>query len=179
MSSTAVVYQSRYGSTSRYAHWIADKTDAALIKLSDLTPSEILLHSTIIFGSPIFAGTLGCARFMRQNAETLKKRRIGLFVVGLGPLDSPDRLAVCDTALPRALHSWVDVFQLRGAIDYSKLSLAHRLIIKVVDRQTVRRARKNPTTANRECAAQVGKNMNYVEPATVEPIVGWALRQAA
>lgn len=175
MTDTAVVYQSRYGSTARYAHWIADRTDADLMRLAETKPTKLLQYDQILFGTPILAGTLGCSRFIRLHADLLAQVRVGLFVVGITPCDGQVRAEVCAAALSEDMLDWIDIFHLRGAIDYRRLSLMHKAMMKLVDRTTMQRARRDPTPENLEAAAQVGKNMNFVARAATDPIVDWAM----
>ena len=51
MNNIAVVYQSHYGTTKKYAEWIALALDADLLNRKKVSVSELSQYSTIIFGT--------------------------------------------------------------------------------------------------------------------------------
>lgn len=173
MTQAAVVYQSRYGSTARYAEWIADAVGADLIRMSDVQPGALRSYDRLIFGSPVFAGTLGSTRIIRQQAETLRDRAVAIFVVGIAPIDDAGRERAVDISLTSEMRERAAVFHLPGAIDYSQLSLLHGLVMKLLDAQVTRRARVTPSEQNLRRAQQVGKNVDGVVRDAIDPIVDW------
>lgn len=51
MNNIAVVYQSHYGTTKKYAEWIAQALDADLLNRKKVSVSELSQYGTIIFGT--------------------------------------------------------------------------------------------------------------------------------
>ena len=54
-SKIAIIYKSKYGTTKKYAGWIAIKLDADLYEISDITSGDLPDYDTIIFGSSLYA----------------------------------------------------------------------------------------------------------------------------
>ena len=52
MSSTIVIYSSKYGTTELYANWIAKELKADLKKISEVKSYELIYYDTVIFGAP-------------------------------------------------------------------------------------------------------------------------------
>ena len=50
----AIIYKTKYGSTKKYAGWIAVKIDADLYEVSDIRPKHLLEYDTIIFGGGLY-----------------------------------------------------------------------------------------------------------------------------
>ena len=44
-----VIYKSKYGTSKKYAGWIAIKLDADLYELSDITSGDLLDYEKIVF----------------------------------------------------------------------------------------------------------------------------------
>ena len=61
MENIVVVYESRYGSTKKYAQWIAKDLGCTLIETKDATVEKLQTFDTIIYGR-IAAKTV-CAFF--------------------------------------------------------------------------------------------------------------------
>ena len=63
----AVIYKSKYGSTKKYAGWIAIKLDADLYELSDVIDRDLQDYETIIYGSSLHAGKIKGLNFITKN----------------------------------------------------------------------------------------------------------------
>lgn len=55
MNRTAVVYQSKYGSTEKYAKWIAETLACNLFDRETVTLDELRSYDTIIYGGGLLA----------------------------------------------------------------------------------------------------------------------------
>lgn len=58
MSKIAVVYKSKYGSSKKYAEWIADELKAELFEHSKIKKDDLLKYDTIIYGGGLYAGSI-------------------------------------------------------------------------------------------------------------------------
>lgn len=60
MSGTIVVYKSKYGSTKKYAEWIADTLGTELSDASKINIESLKKFDTIIYGGGLYAsGIIG------------------------------------------------------------------------------------------------------------------------
>lgn len=55
---TEVVYASHYGSTEKYARWIAQELKADLYRADQLKAGDLDKYDTVIFGGGLYAGQL-------------------------------------------------------------------------------------------------------------------------
>ena len=69
-----VIYRSKYGSSKKYAGWIAIKLDADLYELSDITSGDLLDYEKIIFVSSIYSGKILGVNFLTKNFDKIKER---------------------------------------------------------------------------------------------------------
>lgn len=53
-----VVYESKYGSTEKYAKWIGEELNCKVSKISDVTTEELLNYDNIVFGGWLQAGKI-------------------------------------------------------------------------------------------------------------------------
>lgn len=128
-----IVYGSKYGAAKRYAEEFARRTGGKAVPYKQARHAG---EDTLVYFGGVYAGGVkGLARTAKRlNAESVS--RILAATVGLSdPADEKNaqnlRNAVF-AAVPAPLHGKVQVFHLRGAIDYSKLSAPHRFLMKLM-----------------------------------------------
>ena len=83
LNKVAVVYTSKYGSTAKYAKWIAEDTGADLFKAADCKASDLALYDVIVYGGAVHAGGILGLDFLKKNIRKLEGKRILTFAVGL------------------------------------------------------------------------------------------------
>lgn len=79
----AIVYKTKYGSTMKYAGWLAIKLNADLYEISDVGRWDLLKYKTIIFGSPIYNSRIYLRDFLEEKYHIIKNKNIVLFCVGM------------------------------------------------------------------------------------------------
>ena len=58
---TVVIYKSKYGSTGKYAQWIAEELGADIFPSSEIKPEDLRKYNVIIYGGSLHAsGVLAC-----------------------------------------------------------------------------------------------------------------------
>lgn len=130
---TAVIYQSRYGSTETYAKWIAEELGADLLPAKKVRPADFQRYTTIIYGGGIYAGSVSGLKLLAQNEESLRGKALYLFVVGASDPQDPENAkavrAILEKSMPPALWGRLHITQLRGGLHYSKMSFLHRAMM--------------------------------------------------
>ena len=60
-----VVYESKYGSTERYAKWIGEELGCRVSNISEVSLEELLTYDNIVFWGWLHAGTIkGLKKFL-------------------------------------------------------------------------------------------------------------------
>lgn len=136
---TAVIYQSKYGHTKRYATWIAEALNADLIDGANLNANRFAPYDAIIYGGPIYAGSIKGIKLLSGNLTALKNKHLVVFTVGMS---SPDNDAlyppIIGRAFPNGTQHGIAFFHLQGGIDPTRLSLGHRLVFAMVKRMAAK-----------------------------------------
>lgn len=83
MSKVAVIYEGKYGTTEKYAGWIAEATGADVFQASKCKAADVEAYDTIVFGGAIHAGKILGIQFLQKNIDKLSGKRILAFAVGL------------------------------------------------------------------------------------------------
>lgn len=85
MSATAVVYYSKYGSTERYAQYIAKELGADILEAKKCSPKKLSQYDNIVYGGGIYCGGIKGIDLITKNlAKFFSEKRIYVFAVGIG-----------------------------------------------------------------------------------------------
>lgn len=91
MSKIAVIHAGKYGSTEKYAGWIAEETGADVFDVNKVKAAELGGYDTVVLGGAIHAGRILGIDFLKKNMDTLKDKRIFVYAVGLNVEDDAIR----------------------------------------------------------------------------------------
>lgn len=128
-SKTLVAYRSKYGSTKKYATWLAESLHADLKEYAEVTPNNLQEYGTILYGGWLMAGKVNGVDLLTKNWEQIKEKRVFLLAVGMSEADPETIPAVQKNNLLPSMEA-VTCFYLRGAMHYQKFSLFHKLMMR-------------------------------------------------
>jgi menaquinone-dependent protoporphyrinogen IX oxidase len=124
-----VLYGTKYGSTKRYAEWIAEEINADIFEVFKFDQSLLNEYAVVVFGSPVYMGRIKYTRFIKRNWETLTTKKVVIFsVTGITP-DDPRQEKVFRTSLPVEMRKKITYCPLRGAFNYRKLSCIDKMLM--------------------------------------------------
>lgn len=127
---TIVVYKSKYGSTKKYAEWLAESLGCDLKENASL--AEVLGYDTIIYGGGIYAGRINGAGLITKNLGKLAGKKLVLFAVGSSAGRPEELEAFWEKALDKTVREQVPHFYLRGGFDYGRLGSVDRLMMNML-----------------------------------------------
>lgn len=91
MSKIAVIYAGKYGTTEKYANWIAEETGAAVFDVNKCKAADLTAYDTLVFGGAIHAGRILSIDFLKKNLHVLSEKKIFAYAVGLNVEDEAIR----------------------------------------------------------------------------------------
>ncbi len=89
---TLVVYRSHYGSTRRYAQWLAQALDADAAEERQADARLVQNYECVIFGGGLYAGSIAGAARMAKLYGALQGKRLAMFTVGLSDPSDPENV---------------------------------------------------------------------------------------
>ncbi len=125
----AVLYGSKYGSTKRYAAWIAGQTNADLFDLLEFDPLRLEDYSVILLGSPVYFGRIRHIGFIEQHWKVLAGKKVAVFYVTGIPTDDVRQERIVRKGLPDRIRERVIHYPLRRAFDYRRLNCIDKLLM--------------------------------------------------
>ena len=85
MKQIVVVYRSKYGSTKKYAEWIARELGATLCTQKEASLKSLLQYDVIIYGGGLYAGGIAGFPKIKKHFPGFTGKNLVLFAVGSSP----------------------------------------------------------------------------------------------
>lgn len=172
-----VVYRSVYGSTKKYAEWIAEKIGCRALERDSAEYSEIEDADIIIYGGGLYAGKVNGIEFLTSSPQRFKDKKIVLFTCGLAdPAEAENHKNIMSgirKAVPECLLERAEIFCLRGGIDYSRLGFIHRTMMAMMYKAV---KKKGVSAEGKEFIESYGKAVDFTDKEAIEPIVEYVLK---
>jgi len=174
---TAVIYASRYGSTEKYAKWIAEELGADLLPAGDVSPADLDGYGVIVYGGGLYAGRVNGISLLTKNLGRVGDKKLFLFTVGLFDVSIPKNVETLQSGLkktlPPALYEKLRLYHFRGGMYLSKMGFFHRLVMKIMTNML----RKQPESALSESDRAMlnsfgfGQDVDFTDRAAIGPLV--------
>lgn len=171
MDKKVIVYGSRYGTTERYARALAELTGIEAVPYD--AAGDLSAYDTIIYFGGLYAGgVLGLAKTVGQLAQA---KHLIIVTVGLAdPMDktNTDHIkASLQKQLPPELYARAEIFHLRGGIDYSRLTLKHKTMMKLLYESVKKRPPEQQNAETRAMIDTYGQVVDFVDLSALDAVV--------
>lgn len=176
MKNAAVIYKSRYGSTKRYAEWIAETLGSDLYEESDIGGTGLAGYSTIIFGGGLYASGINGISLITKNYEALKGKNLIVFTVGLAsPEDTSIYRPIIEKNIPEEMRGGIKFFHLRGGIDYRELNLVHKGMMAMLKKMVEKKKEEEKTGEDKQMLETYGQKVDFSDRGSISPLVEYVL----
>lgn len=123
-----IIYGSHYGTTKLYADKMSERTH--IKKISYQQVQDLNQYQVIIYVGALYAGgVLGLSKTMKKIKEP---RNVKIMIITVGLADPNDEIneknirGNIKKQISQEIYDRVQIYHLRGGIDYSKLSFQHK-----------------------------------------------------
>lgn len=182
MKRIAVIYESKYGYTRKYAEWIGEELSCPVFKKKAFRPRDLAQYETVIYGGGLYAGGISGIKFIAKNWEFLFEKKVLIFTCGLADPDNPDNLSniqrTLETVLTKEMLGHVRLFHLRGGIDYSRLNLVHRFMMSMLRKMLLKKDARDLNEEDRQLLDTYGQCLDFTERESIRPLVEDAMSAA-
>jgi len=177
MPNALVLYFTKYGSTKKYAEWIAEELKGDIFDIKDARLNQLHECGIIILGSALYAGNIKGLNLLVDNYEKIKDKKLVIFTCGVADYSKAEN---CDgiykrleEAIPKSILETIKVFYLRGGIDYRKLSFMHKIMMGMVRKMVLKKGADNMNDENREFLETYGKTVDFTDKKSIKGIVDY------
>ena len=169
MSSIAVIYKSKYGTTKQYAEWIAEALNAELLEASAVKPARLSAFDVVVYGGGLYAGGVDGVKLVTNNPC----KQLVVFTVGLADPLTTDYTEIINKNFTKELLSKTKVFHLRGGIDYKKLNLIHKGMIGMLYKLAKRKPESERNEEDKQFLETYGTKVDFMDKNTINPLIDY------
>jgi menaquinone-dependent protoporphyrinogen IX oxidase len=171
MKKTAVIYKSKYGSTEKYAKWIAEAAHADIYKVSDIKVDRLKDYEVIVYCGGLYAGGMLGFSFIKNNYGKFSDKKLIVVAVGATLKKEEAEEEVKKQNLTAEMIEKVQFFLLRGGLNYKKMNFIDRLLMFMLIKSVKLKKTEvlNPDTKG--MIATYGKVVDFTNKNTILPIV--------
>ncbi|MDD3751234.1 MAG: flavodoxin domain-containing protein [Bacteroidales bacterium] len=174
MNNIAIVYKSKYGSTKRYAQWIAEEAKADCFECSEIEAKKLMEYDTIIYGGGLYASGIAGISIITKNFEILKDKKMIVFTVGLASTDKDEVfLPIIEKNFSKEMRDNIKFFHLRGGIDYKKLGIIHKSMMAMLKKVISKKDSEELSDDNRGFLATYGKKVDFTNKNMIKPLLSF------
>lgn len=172
-----VIYESKYGTTKKYAEWIADALSCDLFERKSIAPSKLADYDTIIYGGGLYAGGVSGIGLLTKNFNMICEKHIVLFTCGLAdPTDLENVSHIREglsKILSKEMQEKIKIFHLRGGIDYSKLHFIHKSMMAMLHTMIKKKDYDSLRNEDKEMLATYGQAVDFTDKESISPIIAY------
>ena len=171
MIKTAVIYKSRYGTTKRYAQWLADALNADIFDAADISTLQLNNYDILIYGGSLYAGSIAGLKSVSKNIGENFNKTLVVFTVGLADPSITDYSPILQKAFTSKQLEKTKIFHLRGGINYKKLSFLHKIMMSFKKREAEKLPPDQRTSDDIGVLETYGKEVDFTSKAAIEPLL--------
>lgn len=138
---TAIIYATTYGSTRKIAETIQKSIPGSSIFDVKKDKVDISLFDVVILGSSIYIGQIDrqLKTFVKTHGEALKSKKLGIyFCCGF----EENLQTYLDANFDKELVEGAIVMTMGGEMDVSRMSFAHKMIMRMVQKSEQGKSRE-------------------------------------
>ena len=181
ISMNIIVYGSKYGSAKKYAEELSRRTGYAILDYESV--SDINAYEKIVFIGALYAGGIVGMKTTFGKLKDLDGKKIAVVSVGLADSTDNENIAHIRNSIKRQLSEEVfkvaQIFHLRGAIDYSRLSVKHRVMMALLYKKAKALPEEKKNAEIRAMIETYGKQVDFIDFETLSQIVCAMCREPA
>lgn len=135
-----IIYKTKYGSSKKYANWLAESTGFKCKEIEDVSDFDIEKNELVIFIGGVYASVFACYSFMKKHIDVLRFKKMAIFCVGAADSDEESyRNALSDEhdILKRA-----EFFYGRGAMNIKTMTFRDKTIMKMVRKALLKKKKR-------------------------------------
>lgn len=173
MADQIIIYGSKYGSSRRYAVELSRRTGIPAFDARDRY--DLSAYGTVIYFGGLYAGCVeGLSKVIHHTPDDGRRRWI-IVTVGLSDPSEPSTVRDIGAALrrqiPAGVYGHASFFHLRGAMDYSKLSPGHHVMMKLMCLSLKKTPPEKRSASTQAMIDTYGRKVDFVDFTTLEPIL--------
>jgi len=169
MKKTIVLYKSNYGSSEKYAKWIAEETNADIFRLKDIKMGILENYDTICYCAGVYASAINGFSKIKKIFDKISNKKIIVVAVGAAPNNNKTKISLEKSNFTDKIKDKINFFVVRGEINYKKMNFIYKFIMFIMVQ--LAKSKKNLNEETKGIIASYGKNIDFSNRDDIKPIV--------
>ena len=165
-----IVYKSKYGSTRKYAEWIAEETGYDCVECGKLKIEAIKEYDTLIFGGGLYASGIAGLSFLKKNIAALRGKKVIAFCCGASPYDEKYFNEMKDYNMKDELAK-IPLFYCRGACRMEGMSFKDKTLCKMLRKSLAKKEPKDLAVWEAALIEAVDTGNDWTDKEYIKPIL--------
>jgi len=171
MKNTAVVYKSKYGSTAKYAAWIAEDAGADLFEAGRIRADRLQEYQTIVYCGGLYAGGILGFSFIKKNYPKLRDKKLIVVAVGASTPSEKALAQVKAKNFTETMQEKVELFLLRGGLNYPKMNWLDRFLMYLLVKSIQSKKLEERDDDSKGILATYGKVVDFTDRSSIAPVL--------
>jgi len=170
---TVVIYKSKTGFAKKYAEWIAEELVSDIFDVSMVTSNMMATYDTVIYGGGLYAVGINGVKFITQNLDKLKDKKVIIFATGVSPFREDAISEVRNKNFTSEEQKHIPFFYLRGGFDYSKLNPFYKVLMTLLKWKIKwkTKSKKEITPDERGILASYDKPVDFTRKKNIDELI--------
>lgn len=166
-----IIYGSQYGTSKAYAAKLSEITDIPCVSCESV--KNIADYEQIIYVGGLYAGGV---KGLKSTFRLLKNRDVRTIIVtvGLADVNNEENTGRIKTSIAKQVDESIlksaFIFHLRGGIDYSRLNLKHKAMMKMLYHSLKAKPAENLTAEDRALIETYHTKVDFIDYLSLKPI---------
>jgi len=174
MSKIAVTYKSEYGSTKKYAEWIAEELDGDLIENVKIRAEDLENYDIIVYGGGLYAGGINGISLINKEFDKLKDKSLIVFTVGLIKTNNTEIFKpIIEKNCSKEAIEKIKFFHFLGDLNYKKLKIMHKIMIAALKSVIFKKKKEELTEEDRLFMETYGDDVVYTDKNSISPLIDY------
>ena len=166
-----IIYGSQYGTTKRYAEELAGQTGIQAMSYEQV--KDLSAYDMVVYLGGLYAG--GVTGLPKTVKLLNSRQKLLIVTVGLADPGDPANADHIKESLgrqiPKVLYERAEIFHIRGGIDYQKLNLKHRVMMKFMYSQLKKLPPEKQTAEVKAMIDTYGQKVEFVNLGSLKEII--------
>lgn len=167
---TVIVYKSKTGFTEQYAKWIAEEIGCDVVSEKMANVESLKNYKNVIYGGGLTAGQVGGLKKFKNVMSKFPEKKFIVFATGATPAEVFEKTDDIRNAnfTDEEKHR-IPFFYFQSGINYEKMNLGGRLLMKVFTSMLANKKDKTPEEQGQ--ADSMKQSKDYSDRKYIAPLV--------
>ncbi len=165
-----IIYKSKYGSTKKYAEWLAEATGFDCVELSNFSAKDLGKYDIVVYGGGIYASGIAGISFIKKNYAVLSGKKTIVFCCGASAFDQKWFDSLRELNMKDELAK-IPLYYCRGGCDLENMKFADRTLCKMLIKSLSKKDPKDMEVWETALVEAGQKKSDWTDRANLEPVI--------